>query len=99
MNYFKFNKPKQNESLGDEKMLSSISILYIGLTITTALYAIFSIILKKPLGLYIAAVLHIILSFKALPSIGLYVLGVAIIEVFIGVQMTIKHRRQSKSLS
>jgi len=75
-------------------MTSWISFVAVGLMIAVLFYAIFSIFLKKPLGLYIATALHIGLGILALPSIGLYILGLAIIELIIGVLMTIKHQNK-----
>ncbi len=67
-----------------------ISYVAVGLMVAVLLYAIFSIFLKKPLGLYIATAFHIVLGILSLPSIGLYVLGLAVIELIIGIIMTIK---------
>lgn len=80
-------------------MTSWISWLYIGLMVSVLLYAIFSVLLKKPIGLYIAAVFHIILGILSLPSIGLYVLGLAILELIIGIIMTVKYRREQTNKS
>ncbi|GAA0441634.1 hypothetical protein GCM10008983_18480 [Lentibacillus halophilus] len=67
-----------------------VSYAAVGLMVAVLLYAIFSVFFKKPMGLYIAAALHIVLGILSLPSIGLYVLGVAIIELIIGIVMTVK---------
>ncbi|GAA0302053.1 hypothetical protein GGQ92_002288 [Gracilibacillus halotolerans] len=74
-------------------MTSWISWITVGLIVAVLFYAIFSVILRKPIGLYIASAFHIVLGILALPSIGLYVLGLAIIEIFIGIIMTVKFRR------
>jgi len=73
-------------------MTSWISWVAVGLMMSVLFYAIFSIFLKKPLGLYIAATFHIILGLLSLPSIGLYVLGLAVIELIIGIIMAVKLR-------
>lgn len=70
--------------------------LAVGLMIVVLLYAILSIILNKALGLYIAALFHIVLGILSLPSIGLFVLGIAIIELIVGVIMTIKIKTRRK---
>jgi len=67
-----------------------VSYVAVGLMVAVLLYAILSIFLKKPLGLYIATAFHIVLGILSLPSIGLYVLGLAIIELIIGIIMTLK---------
>lgn len=66
-------------------MGSFVTILYFLAVFATLAYALFSIYLKKSLGLFIAAVFHVVLGIVSLPSIGLYVIGVAIVEVIIGV--------------
>lgn len=71
-------------------MTTWISWLSVGLMVAVLLYAIFSVFLKKPLGLYIATAFHIVLGVLSLPSIGLYVLGLAIIELIVGIIMTAK---------
>lgn len=71
-------------------MVSSILWIFIGLMGAVLLYAILSILLKKPVGLYIAAGFHIVLGIISLPSIGLYVIGLAIIEFIVGIVMTKK---------
>ncbi len=58
--------------------------------VAVLIYSVFSIYLKKTLGLYIAMAFHIVLGILSLPSIGLYVLGLAIIELVIGIIMTVK---------
>ena len=75
-------------------MISWISILAVELIITVLLYAIISVFLGKPIGLYVATVLHIALGIISLPSIGLYVLGLAILELIIGVIVSIKFRNK-----
>ncbi|HLR27016.1 MAG TPA: hypothetical protein VK112_14215 [Fodinibius sp.] len=75
-------------------MTSWISWVAVGLMVAVLLYAILSIFLKKPSGLYIATALHIVLGILSLPSIGLFVLGLAIIELIIGISMTVKYRRR-----
>ncbi len=70
-------------------MSSWISWVAVGLMVAVLLYAILSIFLKKPLGLYIATVFHIVLGVLSLPSIGLFVLGLAVIELIIGIIMTV----------
>jgi len=74
-------------------MTSWISWVTVGLIVAVLLYAIFSIFLKKPVGLYIAMAFHILLGVLSLPSIGLYVIGLAIIELIVGISMTVKYRR------
>lgn len=73
-------------------MVSWITLVAVGLMIAALLYAVLSVFLKKPLGLYIATAFHIVLGVLSLPSIGLYVLGVAVIELIIGIIMTVKLR-------
>ncbi|GAB3803495.1 hypothetical protein [Virgibacillus kimchii] len=73
-------------------MTSWVSWVSVGLIIAVFLYAIFSVFLRKPTGLYIAAAFHIVLGVLSLPSIGLYVLGLAILEVIVGIKMTVKYR-------
>lgn len=73
-------------------MTSWISWVAVGLMVAVLLYAIFSIFLRKPLGLYIATAFHIVLGVLSLPSIGLYVLGLAILELIVGIIMTVKLR-------
>ncbi|MFD2760111.1 hypothetical protein [Lentibacillus juripiscarius] len=80
-------------------MTSWISWVAVGLMVTVLLYAIFSIFLKKPLGLYIATAFHIVLDILSLPSIGLYVLGLAVIELIIGIIMTVKLHRKTGDLA
>lgn len=75
-------------------MTSWVSLIVVGLIVAVLLYAIFSVLLRKPIGLYIASAFHIALGILSLPSIGLYVLGLAIIEIFLGITMTVRHRRQ-----
>ncbi|MUV37874.1 hypothetical protein JNUCC1_01680 [Lentibacillus sp. JNUCC-1] len=65
----------------------------IALITVVLLYAIFSIYMKKPVGLYISAGFHVVMGALTLPSIGLYVLGLAVIEIIVGVSMTAKYRR------
>lgn len=72
-------------------MTSWISWVTVGLMVAVLLYAIFSIFLKKPVGLYIATAFHILLGILSLPSIGLYVIGLAIIELIVGISMTVKY--------
>jgi len=74
-------------------MTSWISWVTVGLMGAVLLYAIFSIFLKKTVGLYIATAFHILLGILSLPSIGLYVLGLSIIELIVGISMTVKYRR------
>jgi len=74
-------------------MTSWISWLAVGLMITVLFYAILSVYLKKPIGLFIATAFHIILGILSLPSIGLYILGLAIVELIVGIVMTIKFHR------
>ncbi|WP_373893204.1 hypothetical protein [Virgibacillus sp. CBA3643] len=71
-------------------MTSWITWLVVGLMVAVLLYAIFSVFLKKPIGLYIASAFHIVLGILSLPSIGLYVLGLAILELIVGIVMTLK---------
>lgn len=73
-------------------MISWISWVVVGLVVTVLFYAIFSILLKKSVGLYIATAFHIVLGLLSLPSIGLYILGLAAIELIIGIIMTVKLR-------
>lgn len=75
-------------------MTSWISWLYVGLMIVVLLYALFSVFLKKPIGLYIAAAFHIVLGILSLPSIGLYVLGLAMLEIIVGIMITMKSRHK-----
>lgn len=74
-------------------MISWVSWVAVGLIVAVLLYAIFSMFLKKPIGLYVAAAFHIILGVLSLPSIGLYVLGLAGLEIIVGITMTVKSRR------
>jgi hypothetical protein len=74
-------------------MISWVSWIAVGLIVAVLIYAIFSVYLKKPIGLYIAAAFHIILGILSLPSIGLYVLGLAILEIIVGIAITVKYRR------
>lgn len=71
-------------------MTSWISWLAVGLMIAVLIYAILSVYLKKPKGLYIASAFHIVLGILSLPSIGLFVLGLAILELIVGIIMTVK---------
>lgn len=71
-------------------MTSWISWLTVGLMVAVLIYAILSVYLKKAIGLYIAAIFHLILGILSLPSIGLYVLGLAILELIVGIIMTVK---------
>ncbi|MDQ0159480.1 hypothetical protein [Alkalibacillus salilacus] len=73
-------------------MTSWVSWIAVGLIVAVLLYAIFSVFLRKPIGLYIASVFHIVLGILSLPSIGLYVLGLAILEIIVGIAMTVKYR-------
>lgn len=75
-------------------MTSWISWLYVGLMIVVLLYALFSVFLKKPIGLYLAAAFHIVLGILSLPSIGLYVLGLAMLEIIVGIMITMKSRHK-----
>jgi len=75
-------------------MTSCFSWLYVGLMIVVLLYALFSVFLKKPIGLYIAAAFHIVLGILSLPSIGLYVLGLAMLEIIVGIMITMKSRHK-----
>ena len=75
-------------------MTSWISWLYVGLMIVVLLYALFSVFLKKPIGLYITAAFHIVLGILSLPSIGLYVLGLAMLEIIVGIMITMKSRHK-----
>lgn len=75
-------------------MTSWISWVAVGLMVAVLLYAILSIFLKKPSGLYIATAFHIVLGILSLPSIGLYVLGLAVIELVVGIIMTVKFREK-----
>lgn len=70
------------------------SWLAIALMVAVLLYAIFSVYLKKPIGLYIATGFHIILGVLSLPSIGLFILGLALLELIVGIVMTVKYRRK-----
>ncbi|TRM10779.1 hypothetical protein FH966_03075 [Lentibacillus cibarius] len=74
-----------------------VSYVAVGLMVAVLIYAVFSIYLKKPLGLFIAMGFHIVLGILSLPSIGLYVLGVAIIELIIGIIMTVKTSSKQKA--
>lgn len=74
-------------------MLFWTPTFFIIVVILVLLYAIFSIYLQKISGLYIAAGFHIILGLFSLPSIGLYVIGLAIIEIIIGMFMINKQRQ------
>ncbi|WP_219914642.1 hypothetical protein, partial [Thalassobacillus sp. CUG 92003] len=65
--------------------------IVIGIILAGVVYAIYSVIAKKPLGLYISMVIHFVLGILSLPSIGLYVLGLALLELIIGIVMTIKY--------
>ncbi|MDC3414764.1 hypothetical protein [Terrihalobacillus insolitus] len=75
-------------------MTSWVSWIAVGLMVAVLLYAIFSVFLWKPIGLYIASAFHIVLGILSLPSIGLYVLGLAILEIIVGIAMTVKYRRR-----
>lgn len=66
-----------------------ISFVAVGCIIIVFFYGLFSIYLRKPLGLFIAATFHIILGILSLPSIGLFVLALAIIEIILGIVLTI----------
>lgn len=74
-------------------MTSWVSWVSVGLISAVFLYAILSVYLKKPIGLYIAALFHIVLGILSLPSIGLYVLGLAVLEIIVGIAMTVIFRR------
>ncbi|RYG71967.1 hypothetical protein EU245_12140 [Lentibacillus lipolyticus] len=74
-----------------------VSYVAVGLMVAVLIYAVFSIYLKKPLGLFIAMAFHIVLGILSLPSIGLYVLGVAIIELIIGIIMIVKTSSKQKA--
>src|SRR5699024_7986307 len=74
-------------------MTSWITWVVAGVMIAVLLYAIFSVLLKKPIGLFIATIFHIVLGVLSLPSIGLYVLGLAVIELTTGIIMTVKLRK------
>ncbi|RKQ28343.1 hypothetical protein [Oceanobacillus halophilus] len=74
-------------------MTSWVSWITVGLIVAVLIYAFFSLYLKKPIGLYIAAAFHIVLGILSLPSIGLYVLGLAILEIIVGIAMTVKQHR------
>lgn len=74
-------------------MTSLLAWITVGLMAAVLLYAIFSMFLRKPLGLYMAAAFHVVLGVLALSSIGLYVFGLALIEIVIGISMTVKHRQ------
>lgn len=63
---------------------------YVVAVFTTLVYAIFSIYVGKSLGLFIAAVFHVIIDVISLPSVGLYVIGIAIVEIIIGVVFVMK---------
>lgn len=80
-------------------MTSWISWVAVGLMVAVLLYAISSVLLKKTIGLYIAAAFHIVLGIVSLPSIGLYVLGLAILELIVGVIMNVKLRRKTGTLA
>ena len=69
-------------------------IFYVGLIVAVLLYAIFSVYLKKPIGLYMATAFHIVLGILSLPSIGLYVIGLAVLELVVGIIMSIKYRQK-----
>src|SRR5699024_11711046 len=69
-------------------------IFYVGLIVAVLLYAIFSVFLKKPIGLYMATAFHIVLGILSLPSIGLYVIGLAVLELVVGIIMSIKYRQK-----
>lgn len=66
-----------------------ISWLALGLMVAVLFYAIFSLYVRKPAGLYISVCFHIALGILSLPSIGLYVLGLAILELLVGMTLTI----------
>ncbi len=74
------------------KMTSWISWIAVGLVVAVLLYAVFSVLFKKPVGLFIATAFHIVLGVISLPSIGLVVLGLAIIELIAGIIMTVNLR-------
>ncbi|MFA1822517.1 hypothetical protein ACDX78_20535 [Virgibacillus oceani] len=74
-------------------MTSWVSWVFVGLIAAVFLYAIFSVYLKKSTGLYLAAAFHVVLGILSLPSLGLYVLGLAILEIIVGIIMTVKFRR------
>lgn len=74
-------------------MTSWVSWIAVGLMVAVLFYAIFSVFLRKPIGLYIASAFHIVLGILSLPSIGLYVLGLAFLEIIVGIAMTVKYRR------
>lgn len=65
---------------------------FIIVVILVLLYAIFSIYLRKVSGLLIAAGFHIILGLFSLPSIGWYVIGLAVIEIVIGIYLNSKRK-------
>jgi|GEM_PF-1000407 len=71
-------------------MTSWITWLSVGLIAAVLFYAILSVFLRKPLGLYISAAFHVILGILSLPSIGVYVLGLAILELLVGIILTDK---------
>lgn len=74
-----------------------ISWVMVGTMVIVVFYALLSIFLKRPIGLYIAAIFHILMGVLSLPSIGLYVIGVAVVELIIGIVMTIGNRRKHSS--
>ncbi|RCW76823.1 hypothetical protein [Saliterribacillus persicus] len=74
-------------------MLSWVSWIALGLIVAVLVYAIFNMYFKKQIGMYIAAVCHLVLGILSLPSIGLYVLGLAVLELIVGIAMTVEYRR------
>lgn len=83
----------QQDHKGGMTMTSWTTWVVAGVMIAVLLYAIFSVLLKKPIGLFIATIFHIVLGVLSLPSIGLYVLGLAVIELTTGIIMTAKLRK------
>ncbi|EZH64164.1 hypothetical protein DH09_00035 (plasmid) [Bacillaceae bacterium JMAK1] len=60
-----------------------LSALAIGL-------AIIGVVSKKSLLIFVAAAIHIIMGFITLPSIGLYIIGLAVLEIVLGIVMATK---------
>lgn len=75
-------------------MGSWISWVMVGAMIVVLLYAMLSIFLNRSIGLYIAATFHVLLGVLSLPSFGLYVMGLAIVELIIGIVMSLGNHQK-----
>lgn len=78
-------------------MGSWMSWLAVGLMIVVLLYAVLSIYLRRPIGLYIAMLFHVILGVLSLPSIGWFILGLAALELIVGIGMSVKKSSRKES--